>query len=277
MLRLFVCLFVIAAALAGLSPVSAADPQQRSRVLLIGQGPDGHPFLTHEYRAAATILANLLERHAGVQPIVTSADDDWSDGPELLDSADAAVVFVSEGAKWLQASKPRLAAFQSLAKRGGGLVCLHWGMGTKDAANIAEWVKLFGGCHGGPDRRYKVVDADLELADRSHPILRGVNPVKVHEEFYFKLKLAPQNEAFTPLIRVNIDDEAHTVSWAWQRPDGGRSFGFSGLHFHNNWEHDAYRRLTTQAVLWSLQREIPSNGVDVSLNKTLLRVPARDE
>ena len=141
----------------------AAEPQQRARVLLIGQGPDGHPFLTHEYRAAASILANLLKRHPGVQPIVTIADDDWTDGPELLDSADAAVVFVSEGAKWLQASKPRLAAFQALASRGGGLICLHWGMGTKDAENIAEWVKLFGGCHGGPDRRYKVVDVAFEV------------------------------------------------------------------------------------------------------------------
>jgi type 1 glutamine amidotransferase len=277
--RLFARLLLIAASLASLSPDTspAAEPQQRARVLLIGQGPDGHPFLTHEYRAAASILANLLKRHPGVQPIVTIADDDWTDGPELLDSADAAVVFVSEGAKWLQASKPRLAAFQALASRGGGLICLHWGMGTKDAENIAEWVKLFGGCHGGPDRRYKVVDVALELADKPHPVLHGVDPITVHEEFYFKLKLTPQIESLTPLIRVNIEDESHTVAWAWQRPDGGRSFGFSGLHFHNNWEHKAYRRLMTQAVLWSLVREIPLDGVDVSISKTLLSVPERDK
>ena len=30
---------------------------------------------------------------------------------------------------------------------------------TKDAKNIEAFVNLFGGCHGGDDRKFKVVDA----------------------------------------------------------------------------------------------------------------------
>lgn len=244
------------------SPFAADKPQ---RILLIGQAPDGHPPGTHEYRAAASLLAKMLAPIDRLQTISVSADGDWPEGPVLLDGADAAVVFVSEGAKWLQADAKRLAAFQTLAKRGGGLICLHWGMGTRDAKYIPAWVNLFGGCHGGPDRRYKVVDVKTQLATPTHPILRGVSPVAVHEEFYFKLKWAQPAEQITPLIQVPIEGESHTVAWAWERPDGGRSFGFSGLHFHENWKLPSYQRMLSQSVLWILKREVPEDGVDVKL------------
>ena len=257
---LIICLLVVAVQR---GPTFAADKPQR--ILLIGQAPDGHPPGTHEYRAAASLFSKMLAPMDRLQTIIVSADGDWAEGPELLDGADAAVVFVSEGAKWLQADAKRLAAFQALAKRGGGLICLHWGMGTRDAKFIPAWVELFGGCHGGPDRRYKVVDVKTQLATPSHPILRGVSPVEVHEEFYFKLKWAQAAEQITPLIQVRIEEEDHTVGWAWERPDGGRSFGFSGLHFHENWKLDSYRRMLAQSVSWILKREIPEAGVRVNL------------
>ena len=255
--------------LAFIYPVSAtfaADKTQR--LLLIGQAPDGHPPGTHEYRAAASLFSKMLAPMDRLQTIAVSADGDWPEGPELLDGADAAVVFVSEGAKWLQADAKRLAAFQSLAKRGGGLICLHWGMGTRHAKFIPAWVELFGGCHGGPDRRYKVVDVKTQLVTPSHPILRGVSPVEVHEEFYFKLKWAQPAEQITPLIQVQIEKENHTVGWAWERPDGGRSFGFSGLHFHENWKLEPYQRMLAQSVRWVLKRAIPKSEVRVNLDAT---------
>lgn len=251
-------------ALTLLPALTDADDKPQ-RLLLIGQAPDGHPPGTHEYRAAASLFAKMLAPMDRLQTIVVSADGDWSEGPELLDGADAAVVFVSEGAKWLQGDAKRLAAFQALAKRGGGLICLHWGMGTRDAKFIPAWVELFGGCHGGPDRRYKVVDVKTQLATPSHPILRGVSPVALREEFYFKLKWAQPAKQITPLIQVRIEEENHTVGWAWKRPDGGRSFGFSGLHFHENWKLDSYQRMLAQSVRWVLKREIPKAGVRVNL------------
>ena len=49
-----------------------------------------------------------------------------------------------------------------------------------------------------------------------------------------------------PILRAPIDGTAETVAWAWERPDGGRSFGFSGLHFHDHWKRPEYRRLVAQ-------------------------------
>lgn len=257
------------------APVHAERPAVKKRVLLLGQQPDSHPFSTHEYLPAMALLAKMLQRVDGLQPIVVNADNPWKDGPELLDGADGVVVFLSQGAKWIQEDKVRLQAFQRLAKRGGGFSCLHWGMGTKQAAEIPAFVNLFGGCHGGPDRRYKVVDVTALPAENAHPILTGIKPFEVHEEFYFKLKFAKPKSDVVPLIQVPIEGETHTVSWAWTRPDGGRAFGFSGGHFHKNWELPAYRRLATQGILWTLNREIPKSGFNVDVAPAALRLKPR--
>ncbi len=264
----------------GLTCPSAAGESEKGnkparRLLLIGQGPDGHPFSTHEYMAAMELTAKMLHRVPGLQTIIVKADEPWKDGPELLDGADGAVVFVSEGAKWLNHDKGRLAAFERLAKRGGGLVALHWGMGTRDAKNIKGFVDLFGGCHGGDDRRYKVVDVTARVVNVKHPVTRGIKDFEVHDEFYYKLKFPKPAESITPLLGATIEGERETVSWAWQRPDRGRSFGFSGLHFHKNWQLAEYRRLVTQGILWTLKVPIPKEGFNVDVSEATLRLKPR--
>jgi type 1 glutamine amidotransferase len=253
----------------------AADPapSRPKRILLIGQGPDGHPWNTHEYMAGQRILAACLQPVKKMQVMVVNGSEPWSKGPELLDAADVAVVFVSQGARWLQQDKRRLAAFRRLAKRGGGLVALHWGMGAKDAKFIPAFRDLFGAIHGGPDRKYKVLTTTTEIAAPEHPILGGVKPVKVREEFYYTLKLTKAGGKLTPLIRVPIDGKKHAVAFAWERPDGGRSFCFSGLHFHNNWQRDAYRRMVTQAVLWTAKIDVPKGGLPLKYDAKDLTQP----
>ena len=257
----FTTLLASACLLIGLT-ATAAEPQ---RLLLLGQGPDGHPAGTHEYMPGLAVLADCLESTRNLEVSIIRADEPWAEGPAILEKADGAVVFLSEGAKWLSADSPRLEAFRALAKRGGGLTVIHWGMGTKPPENIAAFVELFGGCHGGPDRRYKVVDTKLTVAAPAHVIASGIDDVDVHEEFYYQLKLPKAADRVRPVMQAVMEGRAETVAWAYDRADGGRSFGFSGLHFHDNWRHEAYRRLVTQGVLWTLRREIPARGVTVDV------------
>ena len=249
----------------------AAHADEPKRLLLIGQKPDGHPPGTHEYMPGVRLLADTLAGVDGVKCQITQADDPWTDGPELLGRADGAVLFVSEGARWMHGDAKRIEAFEKLAARGGGLVVLHWGMGTKDAANIDRFVRLFGACHGGPDRKFKVIaDAEVRVADPQHPVTRGIAGFQIQDEFYYRLKLVAADSskappaaalAVQPLLQVPIDGNLETVAWAWRRPDGGRSFGFSGLHFHSNWQRDECRRLVAQAALWTLALPVPENGL----------------
>ena len=229
------------------------------KLLLLYQGPDGHPKETHEYELGLKLLHKLLDKTPGLDVTLARADEPWREGPELLAKADGAVLFLSEGARWLSNDPQRLAAFRELAKRGGGLVALHWAMGTKDAKNIDAFVGLFGACHGGPDRKYKVLSAPAHVVDRFHPVARGLNHFKARDEFYYNLKHRATSAELLPILQVEIDGKLEMVSWAWQRPDGGRAFGFSGLHFHENWQVPEYRRLVTQRVLWTMRHPVPAS------------------
>ena len=55
-------------------------------------------------------------------------------------------------------------------------------------------------------------------------------------------------------------------------PDGGRSFGFSGLHFHENWRVPEYRRILTQGILWTVKLPIPEKGLPVDVKDEELKL-----
>ena len=254
-----------------LLPLPAAHAQSVRHVLLLGMKRD-HPQGRHEYMAGLRVLEKCLVDVPEIKTEVVAADEPWPDGPELLKKADAVVLYLGQGAKWMQADPQRMAALKDLARRGGGIVALHSGIMSTDAKDIDLFRDLVGGCHGGPDRRYIVMDADLRVTDRSHPITMGVADVRIHDEFYFKLKFARQGK-LQPILQLPIEGKAETVAWAYERPDGGRSVGFSGMDPHANWRVPSYRRLAAQAVLWTLKLPVPHDGLPVNVPEALLQEP----
>lgn len=255
-------MFGIATVLAVGSPLAAASPK---RLLLLGQGPDGHPPQTHEYVAGLKILAKCLKEVPGLEVTTVRADEPWAEGDELLDRADGVVLYLAEGARWSQKNPKRAAALSRLAARGAGIVALHWAIGTKDAQPIEPFLKLLGGCHGGPDRKYKILETEIRVPSANHPITAGIRNFKVRDEFYYQLKFVKPEGSVRPVLQALIEGKPETVAWSWERPDGGRSFGFSGLHFHDNWKLPEYRRLTAQGVLWTLKMPIPEKGLAVMI------------
>ena len=268
-----VMLMVVVATSTTFGQATSNQKAEKKRVLLLGQSPDGHPRTTHEYMAGMRVLAAVLKQVPNLEVVVVKADDPWEAGPDLLRETDAVVLFVSEGAKWIHADARRIEAFAQMAANGAGLVCLHWGMGTKDARYIDGFLKLFGGCHGGPDRKYKVLDTVVQVAADDHPVVFGIKNFAIHEEFYYRLKLAGGQPAVTPILQTSIEGKLETVAWSRERPDGGRSFGYSGGHFHKHWQRSEYRRLMAQAVLWSLKMPIPKEGLAVDVDADVLKLP----
>lgn len=252
--------------------LSLAADKPTTRLLLVGSGPDGHPATTHEYMAGLKILTKCLKDVPGLEITTVRADEPWKEGPELIGRADGVVLFLSEGARWMNQDRKRYEALAALARRGGGITVLHWAMGTKDAKHIEGCLKLLGGCHGGPDRKYKILETDAVLADRKHPIAAGIKDFRVKDEFYYRLKFIDAGKGIQPLLRVTIDGQRETVAWCWERAEGGRSFGFSGLHFHENWRLPAYRRLVAQGVLWTLKKPIPKEGLPVEVTEEDLKL-----
>ena len=231
--------------------LSGAAWSQAPHLLLLWQGPDGHPPGTHEYRQGITLLHDWLQDDANVRVTVQEAGQGWPDSPDALDSVDGVVMFLSEGARWLQDEPRRLETFQRFAARGGGLAAIHWAMGAREARYIPAYVALLGGCHGGPDRQHSVLDADVGVFE--HPITRGIQPFSIREEFYYRLKRTTE-PGWRPLLAISVANQTETVAWAWERPDGGRSFGFTGGHFQEHWQRPDYRKLITQAATWIVRQ-----------------------
>jgi hypothetical protein len=109
---------------------------------------------------------------------------------------------VTQGAQFMQMNPARHAAFQRLAVRQGGLVALHWAVGAKDEHYIQGQLELLGGTRGGPQRKYKVLETDVTIAAREHPVVSGLKNFRVHDEFYYRLDLKTGAPGFTPLLRA---------------------------------------------------------------------------
>ena len=48
---------------------------------------------------------------------------------------------------------------------------------------------------------------------------------------------------------------AETLAWCIERPDGGRGFGFTGGHWHKNWEQDDFRTIVLNGIRWVVGME----------------------
>lgn len=74
----------------------------------------------------------------------------------------------------------------------------------------------------------------------------------------------------TPLLRtsppkVALKGNKDVLSRAFDRPNGGRSFVFTGCHGHNEWGFEGMRRFAVNGILWSAGLEVPAGGAPVEL------------
>ena len=67
-------LLTLSALLIAASPALADGPK---RLLLLGQGPDGHPAAAHEYVAGLRILHKCLEKVPNLEVKQVLADEPW--------------------------------------------------------------------------------------------------------------------------------------------------------------------------------------------------------
>lgn len=251
--------------------LSFAD--EPKRILLVGQSSDGHPPKTHEFMAGVHVLEALLAPSMDIKTTVVKADEPWPEGPALIDKADGVVLMVSQGSRWMQTDPVRFDAFKRLLARQGGLVALHWSIGSQDGQYIPGQLALLGGTRGGTQRKYKVLETDVHRLAPEHPVLTGVPDLRINDEFYYHLDLQPKDTpGFTPLLSARVDDNDETVCWAWQRPDGGRAFGYVGFHFHENWKRPEYRRLAVNAIRWSVRLPIADGGSKVDVDPAALEL-----
>lgn len=252
-------------------PLEAAsqDPKQAKIILLAGS-VSNKPG-QHEYFAGCALLANALRQTPGVFPVM--AADGWPKDESIFEGARAVVVYADGGEKLPFLESARWEKMKSLVAKGTGLVMLHQAVDVPEnrAAEIQSWLggvfRKDIGCRGHWDMSFD--------AYPTHAVTRGVEPFSAPLDgwlynLHFEPGAVPVISGQVPdKVRTTVDAKAHagraeTIGWVYERPDGGRSFAFTGADLHRNWQVEAQRRLVVNGVLWSAKVDVPAAGAPVA-------------
>lgn len=259
-------------------PVEQAPADPKAPKVVLVAGSNFFKAGEHEYVGGCAVLMDLLKQN-GVSPVLAL---DWPKKAETLDGAKA-VVFFFDGAEKHQVLKEnRVAQVQKLMDAKAGLVQLHQTVEyTKGFDKGREWA---GGAweKGAGARAHWVTEFDT-FPD--HPTTRGVTKFKIDDGYLFKNTFVPELKGVTPLLRTWNPKAADkptgaqdVVAWAYERPEGGRAFSFTGAHLHASLGQDGYRKFLTNAILWAAGAEVPKEGAKVALDTatlpTYLKPPA---
>jgi len=224
-------------------------------------------------------MADRLGRLEGVE---ARAVEGWPEDAAVLEEADALIVYGDGGAQ--HALEGRFEALEPLARRGAGLGFLHYALivdGREDRRRMLDWI----GGHYELDWSVNPMwTAELGSLPQ-HPIARGIAPFVLDDEWYYHMRFRPKMAGVVPLLTalppassLERPDGPHSgnlhvrravleerrpqhLAWCTQRVDGGRGFGFTGLHWHWNWAHDAFRAFLLNAACWLARVPVPEAGV----------------
>lgn len=273
-------------ALAPARGVAQEDPDSAARSvkkIVFLAGNPSHGYGAHEHLAGCRILAEAIGR---VAPQVTCEvyPGGWPDDESVLDDA-AAIVMYSDGGQGHPALK-HLEALEKHIQRGVGFVCLHYAVEVPKERGGPEFLNWLGGYFETDWSVNPHWTADFTSLPE-HPITAGVAPFSANDEWYFHMRFKPDMAGITPIltavappetmlradgphsgnpaVRAAVErGEPQHVAWAYDRPDGGRSFGFTGGHYHWNWGRTEYVRLVSNAIVWTSQAKLPGDGLAVS-------------
>ncbi len=253
-----------------LVPIEAESPDPKLAKIVLIAGTPSNKAGQHEYFAGCALMMDWLKQTPGVWPVLVA--DGWPKNEAILDGTKAVVVFADGGPKLSFLEPARWSRIKQLMDAGTGLVMLHQAVEVPEAQSEefkswlgAVWQKDIG-CRG---------HWDMEFSDfPKHPINRGVAAFAAPlDGWLYNLHFAP---GATPLLAGNVPDKnrttedakahagrAEVVAWSYERPNGGRSFAFTGCDLHRNWSVESQRRFVTNGILWSAKIEVPAAGAPV--------------
>jgi hypothetical protein len=291
-------LVVAVALIAGTFTVQGAN----KRIVLIA-GKASHPPGMHEFRAGSLLLQKALGGVKGVTVDVytngwpsKTVDGVASDDNSLLDGADAVLIYSDGGGGNPAIQRDHMKVIDALAAKGVGLGFAHYAVEVPAGAPGEAMHRWIGGYY---ETNWSVNPMWKPSFDAlpKHPITRGVQPFATHDEWYFNMRWTPDASAMKrvmPILAAKPSDEVRngpyvsprgpyphiiadsgkveTMMWIYERPDGGRSFGFTGGHTHTNWGDVNQRKVVLNALLWIAKVDVPAHGVEDKITEADLAV-----
>ncbi len=252
---------------------------EKAKVVFISGSPSHGP-MAHEHRAGNMILADALNRSGLDVEAVLVPHYGYPEDTSILDDADTIVIFCTGHRGHVV--NPRLEEFDALMKKGVGVVMIHWATEAEKGEPGEKFLEWLGGfCDLDWSVNPHWTPHFKNFAD--HPICNGVEPFSVNDEWYYHMRFVDDMEGVTPIltdvppldtlkrqdgprsgnpdVRKAVESgETQHVAWAYDRPSGGRGFGFTGAHNHVSWQDENFRKVMLNAILWTANVEVPEKG-----------------
>lgn len=228
----------------------------------------------HDYIAGNACLDAILRQTRNVE--VIRVENGWPSDESVLTNAKAIVFYTDGGGKQAFLETPaRVAKLQSLVDSGVGVTMIHQAVDFPE--EVAEQAKgWLGGVFVKSASGRGHWDSN-HVDFPNHPITRGVTAWKINDGWLNAIQFVDGMKGVTPLVwsgkeyagsRAGLDKDI--VAWCYERPNGGRSFAFSGLDAHSAWSLPGMRQLVANGVLWTARMEIPSAGAPSELTEEQL-------
>jgi type 1 glutamine amidotransferase len=216
---------------------------------------------------------------------------DWPAASEF-EGVDCVVIYSDGGGRHPALQRDNLQFLDKLMKKGVGFVTLHYGVEPTIEKGGAEFLRWQGGAF---EINWSVNPHWTAKFDKlpKHPITQGVKPFEANDEWYYHMRFVDGMKGVTPILAdlpgpetLSRPDGHHngnpqvrksvaagnrqTVAWAYDRPGGGRGFGFTGGHNHMNWGNDDLRKTVLNAIVWAAGAKVPENGIESQVTEKML-------
>jgi hypothetical protein len=245
-------------------------------VFIAGTEPHG-PRGNHEFLAAAIYLARTINAHYPEAYAVVYTKDKW---PKDLKHADAVIVLLNHGGSAVND------AVKEATRRGAGFMAIHYGVEVDKGEQGRQYLQWLGGYFEPFWSVNPWWTPEFKEIPR-HEVTRGVKPFAINDEWYYHMRFVEGMKGVTPILSAlpplsTIQDggkkasshggnpavweevsagKPQVMAWAYERPDGGRGFGFTGLHKHDNLANDNMRTLLLNAAAWVSRLDVPAEGI----------------
>ncbi|MEO8663651.1 MAG: ThuA domain-containing protein [Bryobacteraceae bacterium] len=250
------------------------------KIVLVA-GTQSHGPGDHEYKAGCILLAKFLKQNGVSDAVVVNGG--WPEDESVFEGASAIVLYMDGGDHHPILKGDRLATIGKLMRKGVGLACLHYAVEVPKEAAGSQFLEWLGGYYERPYSTNPFNDADLVKATPDHPISRGWQSFQLRDEWYYRMRFQEGDKRVTPILTSMLPKDApnrEVLAWATERADGGRGFGFTGLHVHKNWGVPEFRQLLINAILWTAKVDVPKGGAHCDLDpddlsKNLFDIPKK--
>lgn len=268
--------------------VPATATLAQPTIVLIGGKGQGYAPGEHDYASGIRKIERLIDaspEFAKLKPVVKAFPGGFPQDLSEIEDADVVVLYFGmnyskSGNTTVLAGPAILQHMNELMARGVGLVVLHQSFTVPDDNGdvpLSDWV---GGVRVGmADRSTQF--APLTVVAKDHPIARGLaSSFHYHDEFYPTIRYK-DDPRVTPILSVKVhvqfrnnvaifeDTPTHApAAFAYERPNGGRSFAFSGAHYVSALNHPQIRVMLLNAIYWAGKANVPAGGVTIAEEQT---------